>query len=127
MFSMKHDFNLSNAAGTQYFSPIHIDDQNAEDFDVVGIVAKPCSMTTISARVDSLTAGVTATLTLRKGATIATMANTTLTCNLTSAIALVHGTGAIALTTGDLFDIRLSYTSGDGGSDRVFLTSLACD
>ena len=45
MFSMKHDFNLSNSAGTRYFSPIHIDDQNTEDFDVVGIVAKACSMT----------------------------------------------------------------------------------
>ena len=35
--------------------------------------------------------------------------------------------GSVALTTSDLFDIRLSYTAGDSGSDRVFLTSLSCD
>ena len=127
MFSMKHDFNLSGAGGTRYFNPIHIDDQNTEDFDVVGIVAKACSMSTLVARVDSLTAGVTATLTLRKGATIATMANTALTCNLTSVALSCTSTGAVALTTSDLFDIRLTYTAGDAGSDRVFLTSLACD
>ena len=127
MFSMKHDLNLSNSASSRYFSPIHIDDQNTEDFDVVGTVAKACTMSTLLARVDSLTSGVTATLTLRKGATIAGMANTALTCNLTSAILSCTSTGAIAMSAGDLFDIRLSYTAGDSGSDRVFLTSLACD
>ena len=127
MFSMKHDLNLSNSAGSRYFSPIHIDDQNTEDFDVVGTVAKACSMTTFLARVDGLTSGVTATLTLRKGATIAGMANTALTCNLTSAILSCTSSGAVAMSAGDLFDIRLSYTAGDSGSDRVFLTSLACD
>ena len=127
MFSMKHDLNLSNAGGSRYFSPIHVDEQNTEDFDVVGTVAKACSMTTFLARVDGLSAGVTATLTLRKGATIAAMANTALTCNLTSAILSCTSAGAVAMNAGDLFDIRLSYTAGDGNSGRVFLTSLACD
>jgi hypothetical protein len=124
---MKHDFNLSGSAGARFFNPIHIDDSNTESFDVLGTVAKACSMDTLLVRLDSLTAGVTATLTLRKGTSLGTMANTALTCNLTSAALTCTSTGSVALSAGDLFGLRLSYTAGDSGSNRVFLTSLSCD
>jgi hypothetical protein len=124
---MRHEFNLSAGGGSRYFSPIHLDDSDTESFVVLGAVPKACSMTTLLVRVDSMSPGVTATFTLRKGGTLATMAPTALTCGVTSVASMCTGTGAIALSAGDLFDLRLSYTSGDAGSDRVFLTSLSCD
>jgi hypothetical protein len=124
---MKHQFNLSNRGGTRYFSPIHIDDSGTESFDVLGAVPKACSMSTMLVRVDALTPGVTVTFTLRKGATVATMANTALTCGVTNAAAMCTSTGAISLSAGDLFGLRISYNAGDSGSDRFFLTSLSCD
>ena len=127
MFSMKHDYNIPSSAGSRFFSPIHVDESGGESFDVLGTVAKACSMSTLVARVDSLTAGVTATMTLRTGSSLGTMANTALACNLTSAVLTCTSTGAVALNAGDLFGLRLSYTAGDSGSTRVFLTSLACD
>ena len=124
VFATRHSFDLNGGGGTRYFSPVHIDDASTESFDVLGVVPKACTMSTLVVRVSSgLDAGVTATFTLRTGATLATMADRAISCGVTSAAPTCTGTGSVALNATDLFDLRLNYNGGSSGGSDYFLIS----
>jgi hypothetical protein len=128
VFATRHSFNLSNVGGTRFFSPVHIDDASTESFDVLGVVPKACTMSTLVVRVSGgMEASVTTTFTLRTGATLATMADAALSCGVTSAAPTCTGTGSVALNATDLFGLRLNYNSGSTGGADYFLISLVCD
>ena len=95
--------------------------------DVVGVIPVPCTMTAIAAQVSAgLDAGVNATFTLRKGATLAGLANTALSCVVNSVTTFCSDTDAVAMNAGDLFLFRVPYTSGSTGGGDVFITDAVC-
>jgi len=119
--------DLSNVGGSRFFSPIHTEDASTESFDVLGVVPTACTLSTLVVRVSSsLDAGVTGTFTLRTGASLATMADTAITCVVTGVVPTCTGTGSVALSATDLFGLRFNYTGGSTGGDDIFLISLAC-
>ncbi len=127
LFFSKHDYDLSNGGGTVYFSPIHIEESNSENFEVVGFISTACTMTQLAIKVSTgMEAGVTTTFTLRKGTTIAGMADTALSCGVTSVATFCTDTDSVAMNAGDLFGLRLNYNAGSTGGADVFLTTLTC-
>jgi len=127
LFFSKHDYDLSNGGRTVYFSPIHIEESNSENFQVVGFIPAACTMSRLAIQVSTgMEAGVTTTFTLRKGTTVAGLADTALACGVTSVATFCTDTDSIAMNAGDLFSLRLSYNSGSTGGSDVFLTTLNC-
>ena len=95
--------------------------------NVVGLIPVPCTMTTIAVKVGSgLDAGVNATFTLRKGASLAALANTGLSCTINSVTTFCSDTDSVAMDAGDLFLFRVQYTSGSTGGGDVFITDAVC-
>ena len=85
-------------------------------------------MSTLVVRVSSgLESGVTVTFTLRTGSSLATMADSALTCGVTSGAPTCTSTGSVALNATDLFGLRVNYNDGSTGNADYFLISLACD
>jgi hypothetical protein len=124
----KHTYDLGGSASTVYFSPIHIEEQGTENWEVVGVMPVACTMSTMTIRVGSgMEGGVTATFTLRKGATLAAMADTALACGVTAAAPFCSDTAAVAMSAGDLISFRLNYNAGSTGGADVFLTNLICE
>jgi hypothetical protein len=126
-FYSKHFYDLNNIASDEYFSPIHIEEENTESYEVVGVAPKACTMTTLAVKVSQVDAGVTLTFTLRKGATPAAMADTALACDLTSAATFCTDTESIAMTAGELFGLRVNWTAGSLGGQDTFITNLICE
>jgi hypothetical protein len=128
VFTSRHQFDLNNGGGSRFFSPIHVDDASTESFTVLGVAPNACTMSKLVVRVSTgMEAGVTATFTLRKGASLAGMADTALSCGVTAAVPTCTGVGAVAIDATDLFGLRLNYNSGSTGGADTFLISLACD
>jgi Collagen triple helix repeat (20 copies) len=128
LYSAVHDFDLQNVGGNRYFSPIHVEDSSGQTMNVVGLIPVPCTMTAIAIKVGgNMEPGVTATFTLRKGATLAGMAATALTCSVTSAATFCSDTDSVAMDAGDMFTFRLVYTPGSTGGSDVFLTNALCE
>jgi hypothetical protein len=69
---------------------------------------------------------VTGTFTLRTGSSVATMADTAISCSVTNAVPTCTGTGSASLSATDLFGLRFDYTAGSTGSSDIFLISLTC-
>ena len=126
LFFSKHFYDLSSSASNEYFSPVHIEEQNTENYEVVGVIPVACSMTTLAVKMSAVDSGVTVTFTLRTGATPAAMADTALSCALTNAATFCTDAASIALNAGDLFSFRVDWTAGSGGNEDTFLTNLIC-
>jgi len=123
----RHSYDLNGGASTTYFSPVHIEENNTEDYDVVGVIPVACTMTNLAVKVGTgMEAGVTATFTLRKGATLGTMADTTLGCAVTSVATFCTDTDTLSMSAGDLFSFKVTYGAGSTGGDNIFLTDLIC-
>jgi hypothetical protein len=111
----------------RFLSPIADGDTGTESFGVLAVVPNACTMSKMTVRVDAgMEAGVSATFTLRKGATLASLANTALSCAVSSATTTCTSTGAISMSASDLIDVRLGYSAGSTGPANNFLISLVC-
>jgi hypothetical protein len=85
-------------------------------------------MTNLAVKVSAgMEAGVTATFTFRKGASIASMADTTLGCAVTAATTFCTDTDSISMNAGDHFTLKAVYNAGSTGPDDTFITSLICN
>jgi len=128
LFTAKHDYNMQPTAETIYFNPIHTDNSTSVTYDVIGVAPVACTMTNLAVKVSSgMESGVTATFTFRKGASIASIADTTLGCAVTSAATFCTDTDSISLNAGDVFTLKMSYNPGSSGPDDTFITSLICN
>jgi hypothetical protein len=84
-------------------------------------------MTAIAAKVSAgLDPGVNATFLLRKGASLAALANTALSCTINSVTTFCSDTDAVAMDAGDLFTFRVTYTSGSTGGGDIYITDAVC-
>jgi len=122
VFAASHNFDFNNGGGTAYFSPIHSEEASVQIMEVAGVIPVPCTMTAIAAQVSNgLDAGVNATFTLRKGATLAGLASTALSCVINSVTPFCSDTDAVAMNTGDLFLFRVQYTAGSTGGGDIYI------
>jgi hypothetical protein len=84
-------------------------------------------MTTLAVKASQVDAGVTVTFMFRKGTNLATLGDTTLSCDLTSAATFCTSTDSIVMNAGDIFSFRVNWTVGSTGGADVFLTNLICE